>query len=185
MARYALLLRGVNVGGHRKLPMADLRAALESLGHADVATYLQSGNAVLSARGTGAARLAAQAEAALADRCGVRTRVLVRTHAQLAALVAANPFPDASAEPAKLHVVFLSAAPDRAGGAALDADALAPDRFALGTDAVYLRYAVSAGRSRLAEVVLKAVTGGTAGREVVATARNWNTVLALLRMTAA
>ena len=179
MARYALLLRGVNVGGHRKLAMPDVRTALESLGHTDVATYLQSGNAVLSATGTSAARLAAQAEEAFASSCGVSTRVLVRTHAQLAALEAANPFPAAADEPAKLHVAFLSVAPDARAAAALDPEALAPDEFALGTQSVYLRYAVSSGRSKLAERVLKAVVP----KGTVVTARNWNTVLALVRMT--
>jgi uncharacterized protein (DUF1697 family) len=181
VTRYALLLRGVNVGGHRKLPMPALRAALEGAGYADVATYLQSGNAVVFAKGTTAAKVAARTEQALAADCGVATRVLVRTHPDLAAIVAANPFPDAVAEPAKLHVVFLSAQPSAAGAEAVDAAALAPDEFALGDHAIYLRYAVSAGRSKLAEVVGKAVVAGR--KDVVATARNWNTVLALTRMT--
>lgn len=180
MARYALLLRGVNVGGHRKLAMPDVRAALEALGPTEVATYLQSGNAVLTATGTSAKRLAAAAEEAFAERCGVTTRVLVRTHAQLAALVAANPFPEAAEEPAKLHVAFLSAAPDAKAAAGLDPATLAPEEFALGKDAVYLRYAVSSGRSKLADRVLKAVVR----KDVVLTTRNWNTVLALTRMTA-
>ena len=179
--RLAVLVRGVNLGRNRKLAMADFRACLAELGCTDVSTHLNSGNAVVSTR-IPAARLPGLVEAALAERCGIATRVLVRTHAQLVALVAANPFPDAVAEPAKLHVAFLSAAPDAAAAAALDPAALAPDEFALGEDAVYLRYAVGAGRSKLADVVLKAVLAGR--KDVVTTDRNWNTVLALTGKTA-
>lgn len=162
--------------------MADLTSLLTALGHTDVSTYLQSGNAVLSASRTTAAKLATQVEAALAAELGVSTRVLVRTHPQLAEVVAANPFPNAAAEkPAWLHVAFLSAAPDVKAAAALDATALAPDEFALGDRALYLRFVNSPGRSRLAEVVAKAVLRGSP--DAVATVRNWNTVLKLTELT--
>jgi uncharacterized protein (DUF1697 family) len=183
VTRYALLLRGVNVGGHRKLSMSDLRAVLSSLGHADVSTYLQSGNAVLTAPRTTSAKVAQQVQDALAAELGVHTRVLARTHPELLAVIAANPFPAAAAEkPAWLHVAFLSAAPAAKAGAALDAAALAPDEFALGDRAVYLNFVTSPGRSRLAEIVTKAVLKGTP--DAVATARNWNTVLKLADLTA-
>lgn len=184
MTRYALLLRGVNVGGHRKLPMADLKTVLAGLGHTDVSTYLQSGNAVVTAKRTTVAKLAAQVQDALAAELGVQTRVLARTHSELAAVVAANPFPDAAADkPAWLHVAFLTAAPDKKAASALDADALAPDEFALGDHAVYLRFVNSPGRSRLVEIVTKAVLKSSP--DAVATARNWNTVLKLTELTGA
>jgi uncharacterized protein (DUF1697 family) len=183
MTRYALLLRGVNVGGHRRIAMADLKATLTALGHADVSTYLQSGNAALTATRTTAAKLATQVEKALLAELGVDTRVLVRTHPELAALVAANPFPDAAVEkPAWLHVAFLAAAPDATAAAAVDAGALAPDEFALGDHAIYLRYVTSPARSRLAAVVAKAVLAGA--KDPTVTARNWNTVLKLTELTA-
>ncbi len=184
MTRYALLLRGVNVGGHRKLAMPALKDVLTGLGHTDVGTYLQSGNAVVTAKKTTAADIAAAVEAALAAELGVTTRVLVRTHPELAALVHANPFPEAAAEkPAWLHVAFLAAVPDAKAAAALDAAALAPDEFALGDHAIYLRYVNSPGRSKLATVVGKAVLAGA--QDPTATARNWNTVLALTERTSA
>src|SRR5882672_4085362 len=93
--RYAALLRGINVGGNKKIAMADLRLLLSGLGHGEVSTLLQSGNAVFTAPPSDAARLAAQIEAALADQLGLTSSVLLRTHQQLAAVVDGNPFPSA------------------------------------------------------------------------------------------
>lgn len=168
MPRYAVLLRGVNVGGHRRLPMADLRRALEALGYTDVKTYLQSGNAVVTAPDDDPARVAGRIEKQL----GIGSDVLVRTGPELAAVIAGNPFPDAVANPKLLHVAFLAAQPDPARVAALDPAKYAPDEFRLGDRVVYLRFAVSSGRSKLAVDAL-------ARFGVVATARNWNTVVAL------
>lgn len=162
--------------------MPDLNAVLSGQGHEDVNTYLQSGNAVLAATRTTAAKLATQVEKALLADLGVDTRVLVRTHSELAALVAANPFPAAAEKPAWFHVAFLSAAPDKKAAGALDLEALAPDEFALGDHAIYLRYVNSPGRSRLAEIVAKAALKGRP--DAVATSRNWNTVLKLTELTA-
>jgi uncharacterized protein (DUF1697 family) len=182
VTRYALLLRGVNVGGHRRLAMTDLKAVLTGLGHTDVGTYLQSGNAVLTARRISAAALEAQVQEALAAELGVRTRVLARPHARRAAVVQANPFPAAAAEkPAWLHVAFLSAAPDAKAADALDPAAFAPDEFALGDEAVYLRFVTSPARSRMPAAVTKAVLRDTP--DAVATARNWNTVVRLAELT--
>src|SRR4051794_19876414 len=111
--RYAMLLRGVNVGGNAKIAMADLRSLLTGLGFQDVKTLLQSGNAVFladptsvaagTARAVGTNRaesarraesaLAGQIEEALAEQLSLRTRVLLRTHEHLAAVIDANPFP--------------------------------------------------------------------------------------------
>ncbi|WP_165865739.1 DUF1697 domain-containing protein [Vallicoccus soli] len=174
--RCALLVRAVNVGGRSRLPSADLRRAVEAAGGTQVATYLQSGNAVC---GTDLApdALAVRVEAALADVAGVRTDVLARTGEELAAVVAANPFPDALAQPSWLHVVFLGAplAPEVAAG--LDPAAWLPDRFAVAGREVYAAYAGGSGRSRMSAGLLRGVP-------LVATARNWGTVRALAERTA-
>lgn len=188
MPRYALLLRGVNVGGRGKLSMTDLRSLLESLGYTDVATYLQSGNAVVTspdiATGTVPApeRVAKQVEDGLSRHLGLHNGVLARTGPELAAVIAGNPFPDALDKPALLHVLFLSAQPDRARLAELDLTPHAPDEFRLGDRAIYLRYAVSAGRSKLSPALGRHLTRVSPG--LVMTARNWNTVRKLAEMTA-
>lgn len=177
MTKYAVLLRGVNVGGHGKLAMADFRAALEAAGYADVATYLNSGNAVLTAPGRAApATVARKVAAQLGKLVEKPPGVLVRSHGQLAEVVAGNPYPDD--DPKWLHVLFCD--PDPAKGATVPPEKLGRDGFTLGPSCAYLHFVNSPGRSRLAELVTKAALpqGG------VATARNWNTVLALTERTA-
>lgn len=73
--RYAALLRGINVSGHKKVPMAELRTLLTELGHADVRTYLQSGNAVFSSASGDEDALTAQLEQAIEERFGFAVRV--------------------------------------------------------------------------------------------------------------
>jgi uncharacterized protein (DUF1697 family) len=128
---YAVLLRGVNVGGNNRVPMADLRACLQSLGGIQVSTYLQSGNAVVT---TALSRQ--DLCRGVADRFGVA--VVARTHTELTAVVDANPFLDAAAAPTTLHVAFLAGQPEPERFAALDAETFLPDELRLGDQALYL-----------------------------------------------
>ncbi|MFI7589397.1 DUF1697 domain-containing protein [Spongisporangium articulatum] len=176
--RYALLLRGVNVGGV-KLSMKDFRAALETDGLDDVATYLQSGQAVVTASGTPAA-LQKRVEKLIKSEFGLDIRVLAQTHAQLEAVVADCPYPRPEAEPTKHVVWWLIDALDAAGRkrlAEFDQAQFAPDEFALVDDRIYLRLPDGQGRSKLLPPLQRAL-------KVPATARNWNTVVKLVEMTA-
>lgn len=174
--RYIALLRGINVGGHVLLPMADLRRLLAELGHAEVSTYLQSGNALFTSARPDRAALVEEIEAAITAHLGRPVAVLLRTPDELAAVVAGNPFPDAVATPTRLHVAFLSAQPDPERLAAIDVARFAPDEFRPGEGVIYLYYPNGSGRSKL--------TGETFARlGVQVTARNWNTVTALLSLS--
>jgi uncharacterized protein (DUF1697 family) len=180
--KYAVFLRGVNVGGHGKLSMGDLRGALESAGFEDVSTYLQSGNAVVGVRGrSSATAVADRVKAAIVPALGATPELVVRTHAELAKVLDANPFPAAAEEkPAWFHVFFLSVPPDRK--AAIDGAKLGPDSYAFGDRCVYLHYVNSPGRSRSGEIVCREAL--RAHPDGFATARNWNTVLAMAERTA-
>jgi uncharacterized protein (DUF1697 family) len=181
MPTYALLLRGVNVGG-KKLPMSELRGVLDSLGCTDVATYLQSGNAVVTVDDADPERLVGRAEEGLKARLGLETRILARTGAEMSAVITANPYPEtAEATPSRLHVLFLSANPDPADLTELDPSAYHPDEFRLGPQAVYHRYAVGIGRSKLPVALGRHLARAHPG--LVATDRNWNTVRRLAEMT--
>ena len=103
-ARHVSLLRGINVGGHHLIPMARLRSIYEGLGCLDVGSHLQSGNILF--RHDRPAAVAAGVERAIEDEFGFRVRVLGRSHAQMARIVAADPFPDA--DPRRRLVLFLS-----------------------------------------------------------------------------
>ncbi len=176
MPNYAALLRGVNVGGRNLVPMADLRAAFASIGYGDARTYLQSGNVVLSAAARNEAALRRSIEHGLAEQLARPFVVLLRTHAELEAVVAGNPFREADGR--RLYVMFLDAEPAadrRTGLAALTGEGEAAEivgrELFIRTDGI--------GRSKLSNNNLEKRLS------VVGTTRNWNTVNQLLQLTAA
>lgn len=174
------MLRGVNVGGVR-LAMADLRAAVESCGHADVVTYVQSGNVVFSADGRFDADVVArQVRAAVLERAGIDPQVVVLTAGEWDGVVAANPYPDES-DGTKLHAVIArqpyTAAQREAAQAVLDAvrETGSSDELMIVGRVLYLHLPGGMGRSKLAEKIGRNKAAG----QHEATARNWRTVLAL------
>ncbi|QDY79611.1 DUF1697 domain-containing protein [Streptomyces qinzhouensis] len=176
---YAALLRGINVGGHRKVPMAELRAVLEGLGHGGVATYLQSGNAVFTSDATDEDALARALEQAMEQHFGFTVDCLVRGAGYLRAVVDDCPFPAAELEAKQLHVTYFSAPVTAERFAAVDRGAHAPEDFRTGDRALYLYAPQGLGRSKLADALARpAVTRG-----LVATTRNWNTVVKLAELT--
>jgi uncharacterized protein (DUF1697 family) len=178
--RYVVLLRGVNVGGHGKLPMADLRRILTSLGHADVTTYLQSGNAVLTSQRDDVDEMAREIENAISLDLDLSIPVLMRTPADLARVVEANPFPQAAATPSHLHVAFLSSQPSSQRVAAIDRNRFEPDRFEFGERVLYLWYPNGAAATKLNNQFFERHFGP---ERIIATARNWNTVTKLLSLS--
>ena len=177
--RYAALLRGINVGGHKKVPMAELRELLTELGHGDVATYLQSGNAVFSSTSQDEQALATALERAIQQRFGFGVDCLVRSGPYLRAVVDDCPFPAAELEGKQLHVTYFSqpVGPERL--ASIDAAAFLPEEFRLGDRALYLYAPNGLGRSKLAE----ALGRPSLFKGIVATSRNWNTVVKLAELT--
>ncbi|GGK93266.1 hypothetical protein GCM10010094_62630 [Streptomyces flaveus] len=179
MTTYAALLRGINVGGSKKVPMAELRTLLEGLGLGGVSTYLQSGNAIFTADGGDEGTLAADITAAIEKHFGFTVDVLVRDHAYLQAVLEACPFPAAELQPKQLHITYFSVpvVPERF--ASIDQQAFLPEEFRFGDRCLYLYAPDGLGRSKLAEALSKPrlVKG------VIATSRNWNTVVKLAELT--
>jgi uncharacterized protein (DUF1697 family) len=187
MPTHVALLRGINVGGNNKVPMAELRQVVASLGHADVATYIQSGNVVFSTGETDTAALAQGLEQAIAAAFGLQIRVVVFSREELAQAMRDNPYSD---EPnlRAVHAVFLSAmpGPEVAEGVA-DAQRKAEGKQQGTRDtaqvvgrAIFLHTPDGFGRSELASLI----TSGSRGRaaDLAGTARNWATVTKLLAM---
>lgn len=175
MTRYVALLRGINVGRAKQIPMADLRTLLTDLGYADVATLLRSGNAVFSGTGD-PAEVASGIEEAIKGKFGMTVGCVVRDGADVAAVIAANPLPDAAAEGSRYLVHFLSAAPDPALLEVNDPVRLDPDRIRIGDRVVY---------QWCPDGIMAAPDVGTfvvKNLGVVATGRNWNTVTKLAAM---
>lgn len=184
MPSHIALLRGINLGGHNRVSMTDLRQVFESLGHTEVATYIQSGNVVFSPAGAGAgkAEQAAALEQAIASATGVSPKVVVLTAAELEQVVRDNPFPD-PASPKFLHAVFYGT------GAGPDTEAIAAtvrrvaergsrDQAEVKGRTLYLHTPDGFGRSELANLLLARARGAAAA----GTARNWATVLKLVSM---
>ncbi|GAA0947831.1 DUF1697 domain-containing protein [Nonomuraea longicatena] len=176
---YAALLRGVNVGGSRRVPMAELRDLLSGLGFERVQTYLASGNAVFAAATGDERELAARIGAAVERRFGFPVDVLVRDHAYLKAVVEGCPFPADRLEGRQLHVTYFAEPVTGEHFGSLDAAAYLPEEFRLGERALYLYAPDGLGRSRLADVLARHAPV----KGVVATTRNWNTVARLAELT--
>jgi uncharacterized protein (DUF1697 family) len=168
MSSYVALLRGINVGGHNRIAMANLRARLAGLGLSDVRTHLQSGNIVFRAPIAADDELEQSIADLLAAEFGLSVAVLVRTAAEFLEVFAGNPL--VATEPARMLVLFLSAVPDEARLAGIDPARYLPERFALRPTEIYLYCAIGIIESPL----LKVFTDRRLGCAV--TARNWNTV---------
>ncbi|MEV5080043.1 DUF1697 domain-containing protein [Streptomyces sp. NPDC056159] len=179
MTTYAALLRGINVGG-KKVPMAELRTLVAELGHTRVRTHLQSGQAVFAAGHGDEESLAAELTAALEKRFGFPVDVIVRDHAYLRAVAEACPFPAAELEGRQLHVTYFSAPVEAERYAEIDRDAYLPEEFRLGDRVLYLYAPDGLGRSKLAEHLSRK----RLNKDLIATSRNWNTVLKLVELTA-
>ena len=170
METFVALLRGINVGTAKRLPMPDLRKLLSGLGYANVVTLLNSGNAVFNARGD-PARLAAAISAALVTQRKLDVLVVVKRAAELAAIVDGNPLRELS-EPGRLLVAFAQTPKALAALNAIGELAQLPDKFAVGPHAAYLYCPHGSLQSAAGKALL-----GKAG--AAATTRNWATTTKL------
>ncbi len=166
MTAYIALLRAINVGGTGKLPMTELVAMCERSGFASVRTYIASGNVVFTS-GKSAATVKRALEQALVDYAGKPIGVVIRTPDEMAAVLAANPFPGAPGN--RTVAIFLDDAPP--GDALEHIKGRADEELALGTREIYVLYGSGIGTSKLRIPAAK-----------YGTARNMNTVAKLAEM---
>jgi len=173
MTGWVALLRGINVGGRNRVPMAELRRLFEETGCGSVSSYIQSGNVLFMHESTGRDALAGRLERAVQETFGVSCPVVLRTAAELGRIACSHPF---GADTSRIHVAFLDRQPDDpAALASLDA---APDRFELVGSEVYLLYPNGVHGSRLTGALLERRLGARA------TLRNWRTVTSLAELAA-
>jgi uncharacterized protein (DUF1697 family) len=175
MARHVLLLRGINLAGKRRVPMAELRGMLSEAGYADVATYVQSGNIVLSSP-TALSELETAVSALITEGFGLEVPVVGRTAEELAAIVARDPIPGAAEDPKRYQVTFLAQPPPAAALERLGGLAISTERMAVDGRELYTWHPDGIARSKLAVNLTAKALG------VSATARNWTTVTTLAEM---
>ena len=174
--RHIALLRGINVGGHNKLPMKKLAAIFRQAGCKQVQTYIQSGNVVLQAESNLASRLPLIVNELIRQEFGLEIPVVIRSGAEMARVLQSNPFLDQSSDSKELSVGFLAAQPDSARIASLDPHRSPPDEFVVQGREIYLRYPSGLARSKLTNAYFDSKL------KTISTFRNWRTVCRLVEL---
>jgi uncharacterized protein (DUF1697 family) len=177
-SKHVALLRGINVGGKNMLPMKELVAMFTKAGCADVTTYIQSGNVVFCTEDKVIAELDAEIARLVEARFGLRVPVVLRTAAELNAVIRANPFLQAGANEETLHVCFLADRPGKNLVAGLDAGRSTPDAFAVVGREIYMQLVKGVSGTKLTNAYFDSKL------KTVSTMRNWRTVLKLAEMLA-
>ncbi|WP_349740634.1 DUF1697 domain-containing protein [Roseateles cavernae] len=172
MPQFVALLRGINVGKAKRIPMADLRGLLAELGYTDIATLLNSGNAVFRAATGTPAQHAQDIAAAILRALKMEVPVVVKSAKELEAIVGENPLAENAAHHSRLLVVFAQSTATLSELAAVEALVVPPEEFVVGKSAAYLHCA-----SGLLESPAGEALHGKAGKAI--TTRNWATVLKL------
>ncbi|HEY5890079.1 MAG TPA: DUF1697 domain-containing protein [Acidimicrobiia bacterium] len=171
MTRYAVLLRGINVGGNRRIKMADLKSALTGAGIMNPTTLLQSGNVVLDSNADSSA-LTDIVETTIATGFGFHSDAIVRTSDEFGAVYTGHPFTPAQLdEPRLAHVMFFKSPPRSKGFDELRAGYDGPEEMTFTGRDLFIYYPDGSGRSNLSGKALERAL------DVPGTARNWNTVL--------
>jgi uncharacterized protein (DUF1697 family) len=171
------MLRGVNVGGHNKIKMDDLRTLYRSLKLEDPRTYVQSGNVIFRTKEKNCPALAKKIQDAIEGKFGFRPEVIVRTTEELRSAIAASPFASRrNLEPGKILVTFLAGTPSPYAHATLLSLKAHPEELHLSGRELYIYFPDGAGKSKLPWSKVEKLVQATG------TARNWNSVTKMLAM---
>jgi uncharacterized protein (DUF1697 family) len=176
--RYVALLRSVNVAGHGRLAMDDLRRSFADLGYDDVVTYIQTGNVLFTTASRSEKAIVAAIEGQLDADFGDAPDVLLRTVGDLQRIGSSSPYAKAGADPARHHVTFLAAPPARSVLAKLELPASGRDQLVVDGREVYVHTPDGYAETKYTGTLLERRLGATS------TTRNWNTVTKLCQLAA-
>jgi uncharacterized protein (DUF1697 family) len=177
MTGFVSLLRGINVGGNRKIRMDDLKELYESLGFKDVIPYIQSGNVVFHSDEADVTRLRRHIEDGIEKQFSFQVEVIVRTSAEISEIIETNPFRDQESKESKWVVVlFLAALPEDSAQEDLLKSYVGPEELFITGKELYIYYTNGIGRSKLSLSLIEKKL------KTVGTARNWNTILQLQKL---
>lgn len=170
---FIALLRGINVSGRNKIPMAELRSLCGELGCSDARTYIQSGNLIFTSPAA-PADVEADLEKAIEQTFQLRIPVIIRPVTAWPVYMAANPFPaEAKREPALVMMALSKLAPTLDAASALRNRATSGERIEQAGDAIWIHFAGGVARSKLTPTLLDRLAGSPV------TMRNWRTVCAI------
>ncbi len=175
MNSYVSMLRGINVGGKRRVKMDDLKEFYASMGCLNVQTYVQSGNVIFQHRDSNGSKLASKIEQSLNEHFGLDIAVLIRTKEELKKLLEKNPFADK--DESKLHVTFLSSKPQKIPTDQIERYVAAGEAYSISDEEVYLFCPNGYGRTKLSNNFFEKTLN------VSATTRNWRSVNTLYSMS--
>jgi uncharacterized protein (DUF1697 family) len=173
---YVALLRSVNVAGHGRIAMADLRQSFLALGHRDVETYIQTGNVIFTSSSTSTTKLVGTIEQRLESDFGSAPAVILRSAADMVRIAATSPYARQGADPARHHVTFLAQVPTRERLADFSPPPSGRDELDIIGQEVYVHTPDGYAGSKLTGALLERRLG------VVSTTRNWNSVSTLSRL---
>ena len=177
MTTFVSLFRGINVGGHHKIRMDELKELHEALGFKDVLPYIQSGNVIFTGDDADVTQLRRQIEESFEQKFGFHVEVFVRSSAELRDIIDKNPF---SSQPGKeskwVVVMFLAARPNDTAQEDLLKTYVGPEELFIIGKEVYIYYTNGIGRSKLSVSLMEKKL------KTVGTARNWNTILQLQKL---
>lgn len=177
MAVFISLLRGINVTGHNRIKMNDLRELYEALDLKKVRTYLQSGNVVFKYDEPDKSTLTDTIEKGIKQTSGLEIKVLLRTAEELETTINNNPFlQESNTEPERLYITFLSSSRDRVRLQALQENRDKNDRFIISNEEIYLYCPNGYGKTKYSNDFFERKL------KITATTRNWKTVNTLLEM---
>ena len=177
MTTFVSLFRSINVGG-RTVRMNELKDLYESLGFKDVVTYIQSGNLICTGDEADVAQLSQLIEDGFAQKFGFHARVVARTPSELQEAIANNPFQNQPTKESNLvMVLFLATRPENSALQDLQKAYVGPEEFYLIGQHLYIYYPEGSGRSKLTLTLIEKKL------KTIGTARNWNTVLQLQKLT--
>jgi len=177
--KYVALLKGINVGGQKKIQMADLKSMFEELGFAEVATYIQSGNVIFDTRPAQAEKLEQKIEAGIEQSFGFEVSVLVRTHEDLDQALTENPFGsmDPEQDGTRVMFTFLSSSPLSENARKVEALVGLPEKLVVKSTLAYLHCPNGYGKTRFSNTWIENRL------KVRATTRNWKSVLKLHQLS--
>lgn len=177
MKTYIALLRGINVGGHRKIKMTDLKIMLNEIGFKEVVTYIQSGNVVFNSSEIVSNLLAEKIKDKIAETFGFEVPVLVKKHEELKSIFDKNSFTEIDdIQNKKVYFTLLKETPLPDLAAAFCKETFHGEQFELDGDCVYLNYSFGAGKAKLTNNQIESKL------QVSATSRNYRTVVKLLEL---